>query len=88
VNTDNKVKLISKCGLVFLIIILSFFGCRFSSELSLENRIQLAENSLPQSNRIISWKKSSIPEQMKHYEIPGVSIAVIVSSLKYKKSPE
>jgi len=77
VNINNKVKLISIYGFVFLIIILSFLGCQSSSELSLENKIQLAENSLPQTNRIISWKKRSIQEQMKHYGIPGVSIAVV-----------
>ena len=76
-NTGKKVKLIFLYGLVFLIIILSFLGCQSSSELSLETTIQLAENSLPQSNRIMSWKKRSIPEQMKHYGIPGVSIAVV-----------
>jgi len=77
VNIGNKVKLIFISGFVFLIIILSFLSCRFSSESSLENKIQLAENSLPQSNRIITWKNKSIPEQMKHYGIPGVSIAVV-----------
>jgi len=77
VNIDNKVKLKYIHGFVFLIIILSLLGCQSSSELSLENKIQLAENSLPQSNKIITWKKKSIPEQMKHYGIPGVSIAVI-----------
>jgi len=77
VNIGNKVKLIFIYGFVFLIIILSFLGCRFSSESSLENKIQLAENSLPQSNRIITWEKKSIPEQMNHYGIPGVSIAVV-----------
>jgi len=77
VNIDNRVKLKFIHGFVFLIIILSLLGCQSSSELSLENKIQLAANSLPQSNRIISWKKKSIPEQMKHYGIPGVSIAVI-----------
>ena len=76
-NIGNKVKLKFKYGFVFLIIILSFLGCQSSSELSLENKIHLAENSLPQSNKIITWKKKSIPEQMKHYGIPGVSIAVI-----------
>ena len=76
-NIDNKVKLKFIYGFVFLIIILSFLGCQSSSELSLENKIQLAEKSLPQSNRVISWKKRSIPEQMKHYGIPGASIAVV-----------
>jgi len=77
VNIDNKVKFKFIYGFVFLIIILSFLSCQSSSELSLENKIQLVENSLPQSNRIISWKKRSIQEQMKFYGIPGVSIAVV-----------
>lgn len=76
-NIGNNIKLISIYGFVFLIIILSFLGCQSSSELSLETTIQLAENSLPQSNRSITWKKKSIPEQMKYYGIPGVSIAVV-----------
>ncbi|MFC2168926.1 hypothetical protein ACFLRW_08075, partial [Acidobacteriota bacterium] len=73
----GKRKLIFLCGPVFLMIILGYMGCRFSSEMNLKNKIQRAENSLPHSNAIFTLKKRSMSEQMKHYGIPGVSIAVI-----------
>jgi len=75
-----KNPIIRPCILLIASILLSFLvlNCRASST-QLENRIMNIENGLLKAIRIKSQpsEKLTIVERMRHYKIPGVSIAFI-----------
>lgn len=76
-------------GIILLFILLLFISCSSKDENSqVEQRIQSIENGLVemsaptlteqfQAERIEKAKKQTLTERMKHYNVPGVSIAVI-----------
>ena len=60
-----------------IVFALSFTSCAPSPEPSVERRIQRVERGLLSSYGDPPWKRMELAERMAHYNVPGVSIAVI-----------
>ena len=62
-----------------LILLLTFFltGCVQNPEALTEKRIKAVENGLVSQFNDPFWERMTLVERMEHYQVPGVSIAVI-----------
>lgn len=63
--------------LVAIVFVLSVASCGPSSESSIEKRIHRVERGLLSTYGDPPWKRMELAERMAHYNVPGVSIAVI-----------
>jgi len=63
--------------LVLIMIVLFLFGCSRSPETAIERRIRRVENGLLADMADPPWRRMTLAERMAHYDVPGVSIAVI-----------
>jgi CubicO group peptidase (beta-lactamase class C family) len=60
-----------------IVLALSLTSCARSPESSVERRIQHVERGLLSAYGDPPWKRMKVAERMAHYNVPGVSIAVI-----------
>ncbi|MBE9524652.1 MAG: beta-lactamase family protein [Chloroflexi bacterium] len=63
--------------LISLMVVLLLASCGQAFELSLDSRIEKVEGGLLSSLGDAPWKRMALAERMAHYNVPGVSIAVI-----------
>ncbi len=63
--------------LFFTVCFLFLNSCANSSDDSVENRIARVEQGLVSESGDPQWKRMSLVDRMKFYNVPGVSIAVI-----------
>lgn len=63
--------------LIVTIFLLSLAGCARSPEALIEGRIAGVEGGLLHESGDPPWKRMDLAERMEHYNVPGVSIAVI-----------
>jgi CubicO group peptidase (beta-lactamase class C family) len=62
---------------ILFMFVLSLANCSQSPESSLERSIRRVENGLLSEQDDPPWKRMSLADRMEHYNVPGVSIAVI-----------
>jgi CubicO group peptidase (beta-lactamase class C family) len=69
----------TKLAILMFVTVLLLSGCmpRLDKDAPIEEKIKQVEEGLLPGHAFPPWKKASIEERMKHYQIPGVSIAVI-----------
>ena len=63
--------------LIFLLFVYFLINCSPSPETAIERRIRRVENSLLVDMGDPPWRQKTLAERMAHYNVPGVSIAVI-----------
>lgn len=63
--------------IVVMVLVFLHNGCRQSAASTIEDRIRRIENGLIKNWNDPPWKKMKFTKRMEHYNVPGVSIAVI-----------
>jgi CubicO group peptidase (beta-lactamase class C family) len=67
----------SKLLLITIVLTLSLTNCARSPESSIERKIQRVEQGLISDYADPPWERMDLAERMEHYNVPGVSMAVI-----------